>query len=171
MDNIEFQRLLLRTAILAMSADGKIQIEEIDVIKKIAIDSNYFKDINSKKEMENIFNDIEIDLKTTFQKYISFFENNFLSVSEVLLLFEVLLKVINADMIVTKEEKYFIQVLRSKFRYIPNDIFTSRFGDNEYFNLEIENPYIAFQKPYLKDNKLNDFLDGEIKGIENPDKK
>ena len=169
MNNKDFQKLMLKTAILSMSADGNIHKEEIKKFSELIYKSKYFKDIDLENELKLILEDIDKNFMSAFENYINFFDNNYLSVNEVLLLFELLLDVINSDFIITDEEVFFIKTLRSKFKYIPNEIFISRFGYSEYFNIETENPFITLKKPNFNDIDFSSFLDGEVKNLKDND--
>jgi uncharacterized tellurite resistance protein B-like protein len=163
MEKIELQRILLKTAVLAMTADGKIHEDELNEINKIAESQNYFTDINYKQEVKELIEKANSDFRIVYKEYFEIFENNYLSIVEILLIFEILLKIVNADLQITEEEKNFVKFLRRKFSYVPNDIFLARFGSNDLF--VIENNIVPFEskKIDLSNINLNDYLGEEIR--------
>jgi len=59
MKNIEFQKILLQTVVLSMSANGFIQEEELKKINKIADNHNYYSELNYKSEAINLLESIK----------------------------------------------------------------------------------------------------------------
>ncbi|MFZ4590647.1 MAG: hypothetical protein ACOYN6_06595 [Ignavibacteria bacterium] len=163
MENIELQGILLKTAVLAMASDGVVHEEELKEISKLAEAQNYFSDLNYNTEVKELVYSVNNDYRKTYADYFEIFENNYLSIVEILLIFEVLLKIVNADMKIADEERNFIKFLRKKFTYVPNDIFLARFGNNELFNIENDIASFESKKIDLNNINLNDYLGNDIK--------
>lgn len=162
MDNKEFQKILLKSAFLAMAADGQIHEDEISEINKLSKSQNYFSEINFKKETQELINKINSNYKSEYIHYFEFFENNYLSTVEILLVFEVLFKIIHADLIVTDEEKNFVRFMRKKFAYVPDEIFHARFGNNELFELDNNISSFESKKVNLNQFNLDDYLGDDL---------
>jgi len=163
MENKEFQKILLKTAVLAMTADGQIHENELNEINKLAKEQNYFSEIDFKIEINELINKINLNYKEEYAKYFEFFENNYLSAVEIMLIFEVLTKITQADLVITDEEKNFVRFMRKKFIYVPDEIFRARFGDNELF--KSDDNVISFESIKLNLNNidLKDFMGDELK--------
>ncbi len=162
MENKEFQKILLKSAFLAMAADGHIHDDELKEINNLATTRNYFSEIDFKNEIKELIDKINSDYKAVYLEYFDFFENNYLSTVEIMLIFEVLMKIVYADLNITEEEKNFIRFLRKKFSYVPNDIFAARFGNEELMNIENKIPSFESKKIDLSTIDLNDFFSDEL---------
>jgi len=162
MENLEFQRVLLRTAVLAMAADGVIHEDELKEIDNIAESRNYFTELNYQQEIKELIEKLNSDYRSIYKEYFEIFENNYLSTVEILLVFEVLLKIVNADLDIIEEEKNFIKFLRRKFSYVPNDIFLARFGSNDLFDVEGDTISFESKKIDLDSINLTDYFGDDI---------
>jgi uncharacterized tellurite resistance protein B-like protein len=163
MEELNIERLLLRTAFSCMACDGDVDKTEVALIRKLHEDHQLFGAIDIDKELELLL----IELNTDGQKFIRGYFNELASAKlkeeEELKLIEVAIDTIKADDIVEYSEVKFFKVIRSKLKIADEAILTIHPDFEEYLEQDV------FSSSYL--SKLqDDFLSapefGEIEKID-----
>ena len=133
MKKLNFNEILLRTAVCAIACDGDIDDREKEALYNVEKNSPYFSttDLSSTldKLIENCMSDIQL-----------FSDELFISIDEVelnivqqLTLLEISFRIIAADEIEQDSEKMFIISLRKHLK-LDDDMIKKRFGVIDYLN-------------------------------------
>jgi uncharacterized tellurite resistance protein B-like protein len=154
MENIVLNKLLLRTAFSCMACDGDIDSKEVDLIKKLHQETNFFGEIDINSEMENLILEINKDGRNFFEKYFNDLTSSNLNEEDELKLIEVAIETILADENIEYSEIKFFKVIRSKLKienklildkhpnfeeYLEQDIISESYLSklqNEYFDVQ-----------------------------------
>ncbi len=135
---MEYKELLLKTAICAIAADGKIDEREIKALDHIEKNSPYFSSVDLedalKSSLVNCMNDIESFIKSTIESI----SKEELNVVQELTILEISLRIISADDDIDEKEKGFIKNLRTVLK-VDDLMISERFGEINY--LGISAPY------------------------------
>lgn len=147
MESLQFKRLLFKAAFCVMACDGEVDESEIREMQAIDKQTTYFKDIDLSAELESLVQDlnkqgIEI-LKTLFKDL----KKSDLTITQELLLLEVVLRMIYADNKVDENEITFLRIVRSRLK-IPNEIINDRFGVIKYLS--------GVNKEWINESKIVD---------------
>lgn len=119
-----FQDFLLKSAITMMACDGSIDDSEIDEIKNMAENEIYFMGFDIKDSFENHLNYIKEKGKEAINEYLSELGQLALNHNQELLLIEVLIRTIESDQKVEKNEVKFLQMVKSKLEVSEETIIT-----------------------------------------------
>lgn len=111
-----FQSLLLRTAVVCMGVDGEIHQSEITVLKKVIKQSAYFLDFAYEDELQGYIDRLKKEGKGEIENYLSFLCSCDLEAKQKIILFEVLLKIVDADEHVHQNELYLLDQIRNAIR-------------------------------------------------------
>lgn len=163
MEKLELRNILLKTAVFAMSVDGEIHKNEIAEFDKIAEKTSYFDEINYKEKMESFIKNINDNFEEEVFNYYEELREKDFSVVEILLIFEVLIKIIKADEVIKDSEEKFINNVRNVFKYISDDIFISRFGEHRFFLLDKEKDVTFKELDFKGKIDLSKFTDVKLK--------
>jgi uncharacterized tellurite resistance protein B-like protein len=128
MDNQRFQKLLLRSTVAVMACDGEIHQSEMNEIRDIVLQAPFFKNINAEQSLVEIINDINTDSRKFFQSFLHDTKSEDMTTMQKLLLFEVMLRMVNADQRIHENEIYFLKIAKSTL-HIHDDLLIKRFGD------------------------------------------
>lgn len=131
METIEFKKILVKTAVFVMAADGDVHHEELSELKSISESKNYFTELDLEKEINEVLKEIKSVGRYAYINFLKDLKSKELSIPEVLLLFESTLQIIKSDKKITESEVSFFQKLRYIFPQVPEDIFNSRFGTED----------------------------------------
>jgi len=152
MDQIRFNKLLLKTAFSCMACDGDIDIREINLIKKMHQENKIFGEIDINQELDNLLLEINSDGQKFLRSYFNELTSTELSERNELKLIEVAIDTINADDKVEYSEVKLFKVIRSKLK-IDNQIILNKHPDFEDY---LEQDIIS--KSYLE-RLQEDFFD------------
>ena len=120
MEEVNFNKLLLKTAFSCMACDGDIDKREVELIKSMHNDRKSFGDIDIEKELDELLLSINHDGQKFLKGYFNELITNELSEEEELKLIEAAIDTIKADEKVEYSEIKFFKVIRSKLK-IEND--------------------------------------------------
>lgn len=130
MEQISFNKLLLKTAFSCMACDGDIDEREVILIKKLHHEKTLFGDLNINQELEKLLSEIKSDgekfLKAYFNELSSFNFNE----NDELKLIEVAIETIKADDEIKYSEVKFFKVIRSKLN-VENEHILAKYPDFE----------------------------------------
>ena len=130
MEQINFNKLLLKTAFSCMACDGDIDKRELVLIKKIHQDTKIFGEIDINQELENLLLEINRDGHKFLKRYFNELTSTELSEQDELKLIEVAINTINSDDKVEYSEIKFFKVIRSKLK-IDNEPILAKHPDFE----------------------------------------
>ncbi|MBK7109532.1 MAG: hypothetical protein IPH61_10510 [Bacteroidetes bacterium] len=152
MDQINFNKLLLKTAFSCMACDGDIDKREVVLIKTMHQEKKIFGEIDINQELENLLLEINRDGHKFLKSYFNDLISSELSEQDELKLIEVAINTINADDKVDYSEVKFFKVIRSKLK-IDNEPILAKHPDFEDY---LEQDIIS--ESYL-DRLQDDFFD------------
>jgi len=159
MENIGFNKLLLKTAFSCMACDGDIDKREVVLIKTIHQEKKIFGEIDINQELENLLLEINRDGHKFLKSYFNELTSTELSEQDELKLIEVAIDTINADDKVEYSEVKFFKVIRSKLK-IDNEPILAKHPDFEdYLEQDIiSESYLArLQDDFFDTNTLSEF--------------
>ena len=116
METISFDRLLLKTAFCCMTSDGKIDNKEVTLIKKLCDKSPIFKDLNFKKEINDLVERLNANGKDFINYYFSLLKDSDLTPDEELKLIEFAVETIKSDELIEYAEIKFFKAIRSNLK-------------------------------------------------------
>jgi len=174
MEQITFDKLLLKTAFSCMACDGDIDKREIVLIKTMHQNKKIFGDIDINLELDNLLLEINRDGHQFLKSFFSELKSSSLSEQNDLNLIEVAIETIKADEKIEYSEVKFFKVIRSNLKinneaildihpdfeeYLEQDIisdsYLSRLQD-DFFDTHIL-PQFDIIKPFNSD--LSDIID------------
>lgn len=132
MDNITFDRLLLKTAFCCMASDGHIDEREIAYIRSVCNSSPLFTNFRFEEEINLLVNRINANSKEFIQNYFRLLASSSLSENEELTLIDFAIKTIQADDKVEYSEIKFFKNIRHRLKISDERILES-FPDIEFF--------------------------------------
>ena len=156
MEQLSFNRILLKTAFSCMACDGDIDKRELVLIKQIHQDTKIFGEIDINQELENLLLEINRDGHKFLKSYFSELTSTELTEQDELKLIEVAINTINSDEKVEYSEIKFFKVIRSKLK-IANELILAKHPDFEdYLEQDIiSESYLArLQDDFFDTNTL-----------------
>ncbi len=151
MEEKNFNYFLLKTAFAVMACDGDIDKKEIEKIKSLAKNENFFGDINIAEELSRMLSELKKKGKKFFQDYFSQIEKSEFSKDEELKIVEISIAIINADEKVEYNEIKFFKVIRSSLK-LSNEEILEKMPEIEEF---LEDDILS--KSYISKLKYNYF--------------
>ncbi|WP_439554346.1 hypothetical protein [Flavobacterium macrobrachii] len=171
MEQLIFDKLLLKTAFSCMACDGEIDKREIVLIKTMHQNKKIFGDIDINLELDNLLLEINRDGHQFLKSFFSELTSSSLSEQNELKLIEVAIETIKADEKIEYSEVKFFKVIRSNLK-IKNDVILGVHPDfEEYLEQDIisESYLSRLQNDFFDTNTLpqldiikpfdNDYLD------------
>lgn len=131
MEQMEFKKLLLESAIILMSCDGEIADAEVKELNEIANNTTYFSGMNLKQEMNNLLPQFRKTTKEDIHKFYRTLRSKDLTIVQELLLLEINLRITYSDKILHESEIEFIKTLRGVCN-APDELLIERFGKLEF---------------------------------------
>jgi uncharacterized tellurite resistance protein B-like protein len=155
MEQISFNKLLLKTAFSCMACDGDIDPKEVKLIKSLHEEKRLFGDIELDTEIEIYRKAINENISAFLKSYFNELTSTELLGQEELKLIEVAINTIKADEKIEYSEIKFFKVIRSKLK-IENEAVLAIHPDfEEYLEQDI------ISESYLK--KLqDDYFDTQV---------
>lgn len=124
--------LYLKTAFCCIACDGEIATEELAVVKNLALESDFFENL----EVEVLLNHYLEDLKTHGNAFISCYlqsiANGQLDKDEELKICHIAIKTILADKRIEYKEIAFFKRIRAKLEIVDEDILSATNIQNEF---------------------------------------
>jgi uncharacterized tellurite resistance protein B-like protein len=155
MEQLIFDKLLLKTAFSCMACDGDIDKREIILIKTMHQNKKLFGDIDINLELDNLLLEINRDGHQFLKSFFSELTSSSLSEQNELKLIEVAIETIKADEKIEYSEVKFFKVIRNNLK-IKNDVILNVHPDfAEYLEQDI------ISESYLS-RLQDDFFDTNI---------
>jgi len=159
MEQIIFNKLLLKTAFCCMACDGDIDKREIVLIKTMHQNKKIFGDIDINLELDNLLLEINRDGQQFLKSFFSELTSSSLSEQNELKLIEVAIETIKADDKIEYSEVKFFKVIRSNLK-IKNEVILAVHPDfEEYLEQDIisESYLSRLQDDFFDTNTLPQF--------------
>jgi uncharacterized tellurite resistance protein B-like protein len=159
-----FNKLLLKTAFSCMACDGKIDKKEIDLIKSLHHEKDFFGDIDLNNELDFLLQEINKDSELFLRNYFKELSSTFLSEQEELKLIKIAIETIKADNNIEYSEIKFFKLIRSKLKISNEPILEIHPEFEEYLEQDImkENSLNNLLEEYLSIQKLPEFEQNSI---------
>ena len=132
MEIISFDKLLLNTAFCCMASDGHIDDREILLIKSMCEKLPIFKDLDYKKEINSLVDEINSRGKGFISQYFDILGKSNLTEEEELTLIDFAIQTIKADNQIEYSEIKFFKNIRHRLKISDNSIL-AKFPDLEQF--------------------------------------
>jgi uncharacterized tellurite resistance protein B-like protein len=139
MEQISFNKLLLKTAFSCMACDGDIDPSELDLIRDIEKNEKIFLIDDFESQINSLFEEINEKDISFLKDYLSELENSNLTNSQELKIIEIAIKMIKADSIEQYSEIKFFKIMRSKLTVSNEEILTAL---NDIFD-NLEDDYLS----------------------------
>ena len=111
MEQISFNKLLLKTAFSCMACDGDIDKREVSLIKKLHQEKKIFGEIDINIELKNLLSEINKDGQLFLKSYFADLSSEVLKEEDELKLIEVAIETIKADDKVEYSEIKFFKLI------------------------------------------------------------
>lgn len=128
MDSTKFKKLLFEVACCAVACDYDIDEREIRELQYIDTSTTYFKDIDLSKQLDNFLSDFKGNEDEIISGMVEKIRDASMSPVEELLVMEIVLRLIYADLRIDEKEIYFLKSIRLALS-ISDEIITDRFGE------------------------------------------
>ncbi len=128
------QELYLKTIFCCMSCDGDIAAEEIDVVKKMIVETSLFKGLDSENLLNNYILEINKEGSSFLKRYLSELSNIELSMEEELSIVDLAIATIEADSRIEYTEVKFFKKIRTRLS-ISDEQILAKHPDKEDFLL------------------------------------
>lgn len=155
MEQIHFNKLLLKTAFSCMACDGDIDKREIVLIKKMHQKKKIFGEIEFDQELDILLLEINHDGHGFLRSYFNELKTSELSETNELKIIEVAIDTIKADDKVEYSEIKFFKVIRSNLKIKNESILRIHPDFEEYLEQDI------ISESYLR-RLQDDFFDSNI---------
>lgn len=148
MESTKFKRLLFEIACCAVACDFDIDEREVKELQYIDKSTTYFKDIDLSKQLDNFLNNFKGNEAETINGVVEKVKEAILSPVEELLIIEIVLRLIYADLKIDTREVDFLKSIRLALS-ISDEVLSERFGEIDILIKEhkIVNP---IEKPVPK---------------------
>lgn len=170
MENIPFDKLLIKTAFCCMAADGDIDKKEITVIKNLCADSPLFQNFDFNTEINALLEKINNDGKGFINYYFNILNESKLSDSEELEILKFAIQTIHADEKVEYSEIKFFKAI-TRCLEVSDEVIIENFPEMEMFlgdDIEDDNVLDSLVGKYFNSVELpkfsainTDFIDNE----------
>lgn len=156
---MEQNELLLRTAFACMSCDGDIATEEVEMIKRMAIDKHLFGDVDINKELEVLVGEINQKGKGFLKQYLSSLAEQTLTEEQELQVADVAVQTIRSDNKIEYSEIKFFKVIRSNLKIVSDDTLLEKIEgiDENYLAQDIRADYLWIYDDYFNSIEMPHF--------------
>lgn len=114
MNTAEFQQLLVRSSLSMMAVDGNIHESEIAALKKFTSESLYFSGLDLDPVLERFSNNVRLEGKKVINEFLEDLRAIKLSDQQERVLYDVLVKVLEADSKIEDDELHFLGLIRAR---------------------------------------------------------
>jgi len=159
MEQINFNKLLLKTAFSCMACDGDIDKREVVLIKTMHQHKKIFGEIDINQELDNLLLEINRDGHKFLRSYFNELTSSELTEQNELKLIEAAIDTIKADDKVEYSEIKFFKVIRSKLKIDNEPILAIHPDFEEYLEQDIiSESYLArLQDDFFDTQTLPEF--------------
>lgn len=138
MDKTKFKRLLFDIACLAVTCDGYIDEREVEELQHIAKSTTYFEDVDLLRKLDRFVVSFKDNPEEITESTISQLKNSLLNPIEEMLILEIILRLIYADVKIDQKEINFVKIIRNSIS-IDDDTIRQRFGAIDFLTNTQEN--------------------------------
>ena len=131
MDSNKFKKLLFEVACCTMACDFDIDEREIRELKYIDTSTTYFKDIDLSRQLDSFLSNIKGREAETIDELVEKIKSASMSPVEELLVMEIVLRLIYADLRIDEKEIEFLTSIRLALS-ISDEIIADRFGKIDF---------------------------------------
>lgn len=131
---MEINELYLKTLFCCSACDGDIAKEEIDLVKNIIKDYDYFNELQVEITLNSYVSEINVSGKTFLKNYLSELSETSLSDDQQLTLIDLAIKMIEADNIIQYSEVKFFKKIRNRLT-VTDDVILAHFPNYEDYLL------------------------------------
>lgn len=131
---MDINELYLKTLFCCSACDGDIAKEEIDLVKNITKDYDYFKELQVEETLNSYISEINVLGKTFLRNYLTDLSKSSLSENDQLILIDLAIKMIEADNIIQYSEVKFFKKIRNRLT-VSDDVILARFPNYEDYLL------------------------------------
>jgi uncharacterized tellurite resistance protein B-like protein len=124
----KFKELLFDIACCAVACDYDIDDREIKELRQIGKSTAYFKNIDTDKQLESFLRRFRRNEADTINHLLQTIGRYSMSLTEELLILEVVLRLIYADTKIDEKELNYLQAVRSELK-ISDELIKERFGE------------------------------------------
>lgn len=132
MENIKFDRLLLKTAFCCMACDGDIDSREVESIRAICAASTLFPNLDPVVELNELVSQLNADGKKFLQNYLNQLEKTELTEAQQLDIIHFAIETIKADEEIEYSEIKFFKAMRACLK-IKNEVILEQFPELETY--------------------------------------
>ena len=171
MENTNFKKMLFDIACSAVACDGHIDEREIKELQRIEKSTAYFRDINLSRKLEIFVERFQKNPDSTIEEILNKLKASILNPVEEMLILEIVLRLIYADVKIDEKEITFLQSIRSRLS-IDDELVTERFGEIEFLISKHENvsTIAENEKKYIGDSVDMESLENMYFSIDNKTK-
>lgn len=159
MEEIPFDKLLLKTAFCCMASDGDINKKEVSVIKKLCAESPLFQNFDFNAEINALLDKLNNDGKSFISYYFNLLNESKLSDSEELEILKFAIQTIHADEKVEYSEIKFFKAI-TKCLEVSDEVIIENFPEMEMFlgdDIEEDNVLDSLVGKYFNSVELPKF--------------
>lgn len=127
LDQLEFKKLLFKTAVCAMTCDGEINPREVKEIEKMQHKCSYFEGLDLSKDMNALVEEIKQKGILVMNSLLKQLKEAELNTIQELLILEIALRIIYSDTKIKETEVRFINLLRARLK-VHDETIIDRFG-------------------------------------------
>lgn len=131
---MDINELYLKTLFCCSACDGDIAKEEIDLVKNITKDYDYFKELQVENTLNSYISEINVRGKSFLRNYLTELSEVSLSENEQLILIDLAIKMIEADNLIQYSEVKFFKKIRNRLT-VSDDVILARFPNYEDYLL------------------------------------
>jgi len=132
MENVKFDRLLLKTAFCCMACDGDIDRREVESIRMICEASPMFTNIDLVVDLNELVNQLNVEGKKFIQRFLEDLKKAKLSTEQELDIIHFAIKTMKADEVIEYSEIKFFKAIRACLN-IKNEAILDRFPEIETY--------------------------------------
>ncbi|MFN4763702.1 hypothetical protein ACKGJN_11300 [Gillisia sp. Q332] len=159
MENHNFNQLLLKTGFSCMACDGHIDDREVELIKSLSKEKNFFGDLDTSTELQKLIENINDHGHGFLRQYLKELDDAHLNEEEELKVIKVAIDVIEADKEVEYSEIKFFKIIRTHLDISDENVLKSYPEFEEYLEKDVisDSYYISLQNDFFENYKTPQF--------------
>jgi len=134
---MERKELLIRTAFVCMAADGSINEQEVDLVKRFIIRDGFYASSDIDHELGELIVDFNKDSSRFISSFFDSLKHEELSREDQLSILRYAIGVIRADDVIDYREVIFLKMIRSYMQLSDQDIFNEVEDSEEFLQRDI----------------------------------
>lgn len=122
MNTIDFQCLLLKSAVSAMACDGEIAQAELEELQDIASNEVYFLGFDFDALLEHLLTLHDRDGAAFVNDYLTALDDSTITARQKVLVMEVVLRIISSDRKIEDSEVHFLNAVQRRLKLDNSDL-------------------------------------------------